>query len=441
MLRCLLPLLLLCACAQGQGFIPLANPIELYGQGCPGNDGVVPLLYPETPAAIGNSDFRLIGDPMPAGWSNALLFYSSAKGNFQIGAPSSGCNLLLDIPTLGFTSMTMVGNQAEFALPVPFVPAAVGVEIFLQMLAFAPAPDGVALSPGLALKIVDIAEEYGTIATLSRTPQGLDAGYHDRLGGHAEDAFNAPMEILPLQLAGAALPEQLDDASRERVDYNVESQVQPEIILQDVGRMLRYEAGGQQGFMVSRADTGLMLPIIGPELGTGGQFSDLVPVSPDGRLMAALQPQPGGDQVRLATTDLSLLGVGNPTQVISPQPPAQLIPETLVFIPDGICGLGFDIATGLPMLYIAPLDGSAPMNPIPLPLLGTGLPPLQVDPQMLIEGDSLAFIAFDGTSSDLLHLPPGADLQRERLPASRPARPAGWWRQSSAAAQRLLRQR
>ena len=100
--------------ALGQGGNPTGpsgnNLVELYGQGCAGNDGVVPILYPNSNPVIGNAGFALVGDPLPAGASTAYLLFAANHAVVPLG---SGCDLLLDPSTLQFLTMPIADERAE----------------------------------------------------------------------------------------------------------------------------------------------------------------------------------------------------------------------------------------------------------------------------------------------------------------------------------------
>ena len=371
--------------AQGE---PGANLYEQYGAGFPALDGFLPAIDVNSNPVIGNGDFTILGS-VPEGAATALLGLSTAPGQVPLG---HGAILLVDPASLQIQPMQIVGDRAEKALPLPGIPSLVGLQLYCQVAVPAASATGYALSAGLRIELSAAEDEYGIVATLTGTPGNLTPSYHHRQGGHIETTLPASLSLQSIDLASPIDDRGMTrDARRYKVELDRDNPAAPAIQLQDLGRLYRFQdnASGELGFLVAYEDAALMAPVLSSSLGTGDQYAETVGIDDSGRWLAALVNDAAGDRVRLVSLSGRPLMGSVPVADVSPSTATDVDPKTLLFLGDRLVALGTDIASSQPVLLTAPADGSAPLTPVALPLLGVGTPAANVDHQVMMAGNRL----------------------------------------------------
>src|SRR5262245_26104932 len=142
---------------------------SLFGAGCPGSGGTVPILATaggEPSVSVGNPGFQIVLSRALPGTAASLAVGSSSTSWAGIPLPLDlgplgvpGCSLLVS-PDLVLSASTVgsgpLDGRAFLALPIPPAPSLAGSTIFLQWYVVDPGPALVpgAMSRGLALSLL-----------------------------------------------------------------------------------------------------------------------------------------------------------------------------------------------------------------------------------------------------------------------------------------------
>ncbi|MCI0585607.1 MAG: VCBS repeat-containing protein [Planctomycetes bacterium] len=155
--------------ARLYSFVGIPPGSSLFGSGCPGSGGAVPLLATaggEPSVSTGNSGFRLVLSRALAGTTATLAAGASSSSWAGIPLPLDlgpfgmpGCSLLVSADVLLPATTGGSGpldGRTFFPAPIPVAPSLAGSTIYLQWYVVDPGPAPVpgAMSRGLALVLL-----------------------------------------------------------------------------------------------------------------------------------------------------------------------------------------------------------------------------------------------------------------------------------------------
>jgi hypothetical protein len=141
------------AAGSGSTCTGAAAAAECYGRGLVGNRGIAPMLAASTmPALPSDGPFAV---QLTGGAPSAPGVFVGGSARYDVGqAPLLGGWLLVQ-PTLAWPTATDASGRASLAFgPLPAIPGACGTVLYFQAgVVDAFAPQGVSLTPGLAVRL------------------------------------------------------------------------------------------------------------------------------------------------------------------------------------------------------------------------------------------------------------------------------------------------
>ena len=378
----------------------------LLGDGCAHPVGGTPGISLSGPAFLGDPDFEVLVNGVPAG-SNAWLLFSWTSVEWS---PWQGCEMFIDPSQMILLPMDedSPGN-ATWGMPLPDHPSLAGAAAFVQAAAIG---SEIGVSAGLAFTMEHAECWWGSMAFLAGSGDALVPTYGLMSGAATDSGLPSQMTFLPIGLSGLSDTIEVDHAGANQVDWNGDDPTASEIDLGHVGTLHRYldPTTGRTGLLVARRDTALLTSIVDSGSAPQSTVDETVAVSPDGRQVAVVRSGAFlSDELVVASTD----GVPVHGGAFSVSVPVfgfgvEIDPASVVFAGDHLVFLGTPtLFGGSPSLYSAPADGSGTALPLAMPQLGDGSFPTSIDPILLPSDTGLiAVVARSATASDVLIVDP-----------------------------------